>query len=637
MESEGHSVAEEVVRLLASAANAVRLYPPSSPLPAEAARRFQQRANDVTNATGPLRYIVDPHGFRTGDDGLAPGNNQVLALAENLHAMQVGQLIIAPDLTDADVSGFLGVATSETASIRAQGVRDALARAGVTRIAVIPVTLKASDETGLLGLDLAAAPIEEIGRETVAAAVKWSATASQGEGIDDIRTAIDRLETATQDIATARIADALMRLDEQTRMRVLAMSLRADPSGNRMKGMLDVLARMKPAALARLLRIVAAQANTDALKLAGALELPPEVAKQIEALLAPSPRTESECGVPPDPNVEQLAAEAAAPHDTTDLDRQISVASPALASGRALSTTVAVSRMRPTVEAIEAIGQALPTAARDGAFTAVREALRRLDEVSSDAALSRAIEDTKTRLCDPEVLADVVRAPMTDADAAIAGEVLTMAGTAGAEALLGHYFHADEHTRSLLRPVMRGMGEPLLAVANRRIRTDDTASAVAILRILPMLGDKRAVTVMAQGLEHLDADVRMAAVRALADTPGSEAKDALTKALGHWDPQTRRFVIREIGRVGATQAIRPLVRILEDINILERNHELKKEVIKSLESLGSPEALPVLRRWANRRFVLGRKNKELRFLARRAVGHLAESENENGIRRVEEP
>jgi len=624
MEGESHSVAEEVVRLLASAVNAVRLYPPSSPLPGEAANKFRVRANEVTTATGPLRYVVDPHGFQVSDAHLAAANNQVMALAENLHSMQVGQLVIAPDLTQADVSGFLSVATSDAGAVRSRGVRDALAAAGVARIAVIPVTVKASEEAGILGLDLAAAPLDEIGHEAVAAAEKWSATAAEGQGVDDLRDAVGRLEQATRDIATARVAEALMHLDEQTRMRVLAMSLRADPSGNRMKGMLEVLARMKPSALARLLKIVAMQANTEPQRLANALELPPEVARLIETLLAPSPRTEAECGVPPDPDVTSLAQDVAAEEDTTDLDRQISIASPALASGRALSTTVAVSRTHASVEAVEAIGQALPAAARDGAFPAVREALRRLGEMGGDASLALAIEEARGKLSDPEILADVVRAPVTDADAAIAGEILTMAGTAGAEALLGHYFHADEHTRSLLRPVMRGMGEPLLAVSSRRVRAEDAPGAIAVLRILPMLGDKRAITVMELGLEHLDVDVRMAAVRALADMPAQEAKDALTKALGHWDPQTRRFVIREIGRVGATQAIRPLVRILEDINFLERNHELKKEVIKSLESLGSPEALPVLRRWSSRRFVMGRKNKELRFLAQRAVEHLVD-------------
>ena len=47
---------------------------------------------------------------------------------------------------------------------------------------------------------------------------------------------------------------------------------------------------------------------------------------------------------------------------------------------------------------------------------------------------------------------------------------------------------------------------------------------------------------MSQALDHLDAEVRAAAVQALADTPGPEARQALTKALGHWDPETRRYV-----------------------------------------------------------------------------------------------
>ncbi|MDP2233130.1 MAG: HEAT repeat domain-containing protein, partial [Actinomycetota bacterium] len=130
-----------------------------------------------------------------------------------------------------------------------------------------------------------------------------------------------------------------------------------------------------------------------------------------------------------------------------------------------------------------------------------------------------------------------------------------------------------------------------------------------------------------QALDNLDVTVRAAAITSLADFPGGEGKPALAKALSHWDPETRRHVIREIGRVHANQAIPALVRILEDINFLERNHELKKEVIKSLESLGSPEALPALRRWAGRRFVFGRKNKELRFLARRAVDELSAREH----------
>ncbi|MDH4138961.1 MAG: HEAT repeat domain-containing protein [Coriobacteriia bacterium] len=623
MEIEGHPLAEEVVRLLATAANAARLYPPSSPLPVEALQRFIARSNEVTNSIGPLRYILDPHGFRVGDQEIVAGQSQVVAFAEALHAMQVGQLVIAPDLTETDAHAFIGVANTDPTQVRQQGVREALAQAGVSRIAVIEVTLRASSEEGILGLDLTAAPLDELGREVLAATEKWSQTAQAGQGVDDVRAAIDRLEDATRDIATERIAEALLHLDEESRMRLLAYGLRSDTTGSRMTGGLDVLTHMNPASLARLLRIVAQQAGADENRLAGALELPPELAREVAMLLAPSPRSEADCGVPAEPDVERIVDDVFEDADGAELDRQIALSSPSLASGRALTTTVAVSRSKADVEAVRAIGQALPIAARDGAFSAVRGALRRLDEMGADASLALEIEQARNSLQDPEILADVCRAPLTDADAAIAGEILSAAGTSGAEALLDYYIHANEAGRSLLRPVLRGFGEPLLAVSSRRLRSGDTAAAVAVVRVLPLLGDRRVVPVLQQALEHLDVQVRREAVTALAETPGPDSRAALTKALGHWDPETKRHVIAEIGRAGATEAIPPLTRILGDINVFERNHELKKEVIKSLESLGSPDALPVLRRVANRRFVFGRKNKELRFLAQRAADQLS--------------
>lgn len=629
METEGHPMAEEVVRFLAGAANSARLYPPMSELPAQAVERFVSRANEVTNSVGPLRYRIDPHEIKIGDTPLRGSQSQLTVFAETLHAMQVGQLVIAPGITAEETRAFVDIVNADPAAVRQQGVRSLLVNAGVTHMAVIEVSLRQSTEEGFLGLDLTSAPLEDIGREAVAVAEHWARTASEGEGVDNVKTAIDNLEAATRNIAAQRVADALLRLDEATRMRVLAFSLRADSTGKRMDGMFDVIARMNPAALARLLTIVAVQAGTEPSRLAGAMDLPPEVAEQVAMLLAPSPRTEAECGVPADVSATEMTADLAAEEDPRDLQRQMTLSSPALASGRALGTTVAISRIRPGLESVSAIADALPRAARDGAFQSTREALRRLDELEADPALSLEVERARATLQDPEVLADVCQAPLSDADAAIAGEILKAAGAAGGEALLNFFLAANEPQRSLFRPVVRGMGEPLLTAAGRRLRTDDTTTVVSIIQMLPMLADKRAVPVLQQALDNLDATIRRAAVTALADYPGGEGKTALAKALSHWDPETRRHVIREIGRVHATQALPALVRILEDINFLERNHELKKEVIKSLESLGSPEAIPVLRRWAGRPLVFGRKNKELRFLARRAVDKLSAEENRN--------
>ena len=94
---------------------------------------------------------------------------------------------------------------------------------GVSHIAVIEVSLRASDETGLLGVDLMTAPLDDIAAEVVAAAERWQK--SDGPGHDEMAEAIDRLEAATRELAVERVAEALMRLDETSRMKVLAFSL----------------------------------------------------------------------------------------------------------------------------------------------------------------------------------------------------------------------------------------------------------------------------------------------------------------------------------------------------------------------------------------------------------------------------
>ena len=630
-EAEGYPRPEEVLRLLAAAAGAARLYPPASALPAEAVDRFVSRTNDAAfSAQGPLRYIVDPHEFRSGDIVIASGNSQVIALAEGLHALQVGQLLIAPGLTKAEATAFVTVVNSDPGAIRAQGgLRTALASIGVAHIAVVEVSLRASEEEGLLGVDLMVASLDTIAEETAKAAARWAH--SEGPGVDEVAGAIDGLEAATRQIAVERMASALMRLDEATRMRVLAFSLKADANGRRMDGMLNIIANMKPAALARILTLVAAQAGTDPTRIVGALQLPPETAKLLAIMLAPTPDAPESTEFADTTQAAEMAREMAVADDTGDIDRQIAVASPQLASGRALTTAVAVSRNHPDVESIASIGDSLPHAARDGAFATVREALRHLDELARQPELTDAAAAARATLTEASVLTEICSAVQTDSDAAIVGEILHSAGPVGAEALLETYIRSDEPLLSLLRPVLRGMGESVLGVARARLRTDNPKSAIAILETLSALGDRRAVPVISQALSHLDEQVRFTAITALADSPGSEATNALIKALGHSEPETQRFAVREIGRVKAAPAIHQLVRALEDLNV-QRTYETKKEVVRALERIGTPEAERALRRTAGRTFVWGRKTRELRTLARKATENIQHSNaNREGV------
>lgn len=623
LETGGFPRAEEALRLLAAAVGAARLYPAASNLPQEAVARFTERANELTMSE-PLRYSVDRHGFRVGDTPIAPGQSQVVALAEALHAMQAGQLIVVQGFSEAETAAFIEVANTDPASIRTSGgARKALIATGVSHIALIEVSLRTGEEGGLLGIDPASAPLEEIAVEVAAAVERRAIQAKQGPADDEMAQSIGSLETATRELARERVAAALMRLDEQTRVRVLGLSLNADSEGRRMDGMLEVIARMKPAALARLLTLVAAQVGTSPNRVAAALPLPPETAQLLALMLAPTSDIEPEAETSASDSAVQVAEVMATQEDTTEIERQVAVAAPALSSARALATAMVISRTHPDADTVKAIGDVLPQAAGDGAFATVREALRRLDEIATDPALSEDVVRARLTLAEPAVLADVCRVPATDADAAIAGEILQAAGPAGAEALLDCYVRSGEQRRSLMKPVLRGMSEGVLGIARERLRSADPPLAVAIVYTLGALGDRRAVPVVVEMVNHLDETVRFAAVKSLATMQSPEAASALIRALNHREPETQRYVVRQIGEAKLASAVPALSRALEDINMFGRTYETRKDIIRTLESIGTPEAEKALRAYAQHTIRLGRKTRELRKQAIAVADSLA--------------
>lgn len=624
-ERDGFPRAEESLRLLAAAVGSARLYPSSSALPLEAAEKFTERSNELT-ASGPLRFTVDPHGFRAGDVEVAAGQSQTVALAEALHAMQVGQVIVVPGVTLEETTQFVVVANTDPKEVRSSGgPRAALVNAGVSHLAVVEVSLRSSEEEGLLGLDPVTAPLDELAAEVAAAVERRGQAAAHGPADDEVSLSVSRLEEATRELAMERMASAILRLDEQTRMRVLGMSLQADTSGHRMEGMLGVIARMKPAALARLFTLVAAQVGTDPQRISGAVKLPPETAKMLAFLLAPTPDVDPEFERSTPDQAAELNQIMLAEEDTSDIERQVAVASPMLSSGRALSTATAVSRTRPDIDSVRSIGDVLPQATRDGSFEQVREALRRLDDLANDPALTEEASAARATLAEAKVLEDVCRVSVSDADAAIAGEILAAAGSTGAEVLLDNYIRMSEARRSLFHPVLRGMSEGVLGVARQRLRGSTVTTAAGILRVLPTLGDKRAVPVIAEMVNHLDEQVRFAAVSALASFQSPDASAALVRALNHREPETQRFAVREIGRARVGAAVPALSRALEDINVFQRTYETRKEIIRSLEQIGTKDAEKALRGFAARSIGLGRKTRELRAQAVRAADGIAKN------------
>lgn len=615
--------AEELLRLLAGAIAASRLYPPTSPLRVEAIDRFVNRVRVLSPSDGPTQYRVDRSRFIVGDVVVGEGLAPVASLAESLHALQVGQIIISPDVTTDEVRRLLEVLGADARTVRSSGgARSALLAAGVRSIAFVEVTLRASSEAGLLGLDLTGAPLDDIASELTTAAATWQQDALSGGTAADVASeAIGRLEPAARTLAMRRCAEALLHLDEATRTDLLANALTVDASGARMDSVMQIVAHMQPAALARLLRLTAAMRAQQPDALLGSLDLPPALLAELSALLKPSPRGELGPGAPEEPDARAIAHEAteATEDDVIHIGALVGAATSDNAARRALTTVITIAEMRPGPETVRALAEALPAAVQAGAFEETARAAEFLAAHADEPGLAESVQAARSVLSAPDLLRECVTRLAADPASRPGRSLLLAAGAAGAEALVSGYIEGDETVRLRLVPLVDEMAESVGPTVGRILRSGDPRLASAAVEMLGATRSRRLQPTIALALEHLDSQVRRAAIAALGADPGPESAAVLQKTLGHWDPETRRLAAREIGTSGVRQAVPALLKVVSEVSLFERNYELKKEVLKSLETLGAAEAVPVLQRLAERPIVLGRKNRELRYLARRVL------------------
>jgi hypothetical protein len=617
--------AQEVIRALAGAANALRLYPPTSHIPEEAVERFVLISDEETKAHGPLRYIVEPKGFRVADQVWGEDNSQVRTFAESLYAHQSGQILIAPDLGHEETMTFLKCVGADPALTKEHGgLRNVLVQAGVSHLAVIEVTLRSTVDEGLVGTDIVSAPVDEVGEKVVAAAHRWADSSSSGAGVDEVAQAVGSLEEATRELAADRICEALLHLDEKTRVEVMAAARQKDSSGKAMEGMYSVIARMGPAALARLLRLVASMSGEDPRSLVPELELPQEALDMLMSVLEPGAQSEEDRGVPPDPQVDANAAELSAPtaEEEAALRRQIATSSPKLAHARALATATAVAKTHRSEENVRAIAEALPAALQADGYREVHDALAYLATLQGSADLSVEANSARESIADPRFVRRACAAAGTQADPDTVALIVEAAGPAGQEAFMEYWAQAQGPVRERLSAVLPRLGERFVSTAGRLLRTADPRTSLQLVAMLAALGDKRAVPILAQSVDHPDPSVRMAALHALGDLPSDESARVLVEALSSRDGVTRIAAAREIGRGNVIAALPALHKVLERYHLIERDLAFKTEVVGSVRAIGSPTSIDVLRKVATRSFAFGGANRTLKRLAGEALADI---------------
>ncbi|GAB4277451.1 MAG: hypothetical protein Kow0056_08920 [Coriobacteriia bacterium] len=613
------------IQALAGAFNAVRLYPPTSDLPQKAIERFVSAAESATGDKGFLRVVVEPSHFRWGDVSIGQGNPQMETLAQALYSHQVGQLVIGPGLSGEEADAFIKAVMRDKAQVKDEGgLSKVLVGLGVSNIAVVEMSVRVSQEEGLRGIDLLSAPLDEIGNEVAAAAERWAAKAPSGEAVDEATEAVADLAMATRDIAASRIADALLRLDEATRTRVLANARTRDPGGRPMQGLLSIIGKMSPAALSRLLVLTAQQTGEDPKSILPELDLPPETMRLLQMMLSPSPQPESARGVPPEADHLGMAQELAKvePEAEAELEHLIATARPSLAAGRALATACFVALSHPDKDSVEALAEAMERALKSGALGQVADAVDVMDELATQRGLEAEVAAARARIADPELISNLVDAWDDSVPPEALMKVVSVAGDAGFEALVTRWILADQSTRDSLESMFPTMADRLLQAAGRITRSRDPRLSVGAVSLMATLGDSRAVPALEQMLQQDDPRLRASAVEALARIGGPASARALSKALEHSDEDTRVAAAQAIGRHRLTEALPGLLKAVENYHLVERDATFKTEVIRSIVALQAREAVPALKRVVTRGWAFGHGNKVVRDVARQAISTL---------------
>lgn len=170
--------AESAVRALASTAKALRLYPPTSPIPLQAMQAAVE-ALDAIFATQPtVPLVVARKGFTfLGAPIAVTGADD---LAETLTAHGVAELDLLPGCTTDDLAALFSTLLREPAEVQSNGgVAAALALAGASGVAVSGVVLTAAVTEVPVGED-----VDEFLRELAADEERlaaWLAAAAAGD------------------------------------------------------------------------------------------------------------------------------------------------------------------------------------------------------------------------------------------------------------------------------------------------------------------------------------------------------------------------------------------------------------------------------------------------------------------------
>jgi hypothetical protein len=147
VDADARSQIETVVRGVATAGKTLKLYPPTSPIPREAAESATQALDSYLSENAILSLAVDREGFRWMGEILGVGVAGSADLADELRDLGVAEVDFVPGVTIDELVAFLGVVGQDPDKVKASGgVGALLAAESINNIRVADVHLTVIEE-----------------------------------------------------------------------------------------------------------------------------------------------------------------------------------------------------------------------------------------------------------------------------------------------------------------------------------------------------------------------------------------------------------------------------------------------------------------------------------------------------------
>jgi len=204
------------------------------------------------------------------------------------------------------------------------------------------------------------------------------------------------------------------------------------------------------------------------------------------------------------------------------------------------------------------------------------------------------------------------------------GRLLVSLGSKVAPQLLKRlYAERDAIIRRRYTEILARMGESIFGLLEKDLQTNTWHQARNVVNILGQSQLEAALPLLAQAIDHPDARVRRAVIRALGAIGGTQVITLLIKLAHDPDEELHQPAIMALGGLKNPRAIPPLVTMLKRRDLLGKQTALKTEVIQALATTGSPQAILPLLKLARKANLLNRKSIEtLRAEAVLALGQL---------------